>query len=63
MKQLSTKSFNWKHIQRLILPLALMILATQPVASQRSTGVYQMPTLSAGDRTWLLIKRMSQPLQ
>jgi len=40
----------------LILPLALMILATQLVASQRSLQAHQMPTLSAGDRTWLLIK-------
>jgi len=39
MKQLLNQVFNWKHIQRLILPLALMILATQ-VASQRSLQAY-----------------------
>jgi len=40
MKQLLNQVFNWKHIQRLILPLALMILATQLVASQRSLQAY-----------------------
>jgi uncharacterized protein len=55
MKQLLNQVFNWKHIQRLILPLALMILATQLVASPAiATGVYQMPTLSAGERTWVI---------
>jgi len=53
-----------KHIQRLILPLMLMILATQLVADPAiATGVYQMP-LSAGDATagkapGQLIKRKS----
>jgi uncharacterized protein len=56
MKQLLNQVFNWKkHIQRLILPLALMILATQLVASPGlATGVYQMPNLSSGDRTWVI---------
>lgn len=56
MKQLLNQIFNWKkHIQRLILPLVLMILATQLVADPAiATGVYQMPTLSAGDRTWVI---------
>lgn len=51
MKQLLNQIFNWKkHIQRLILPLMLMILATQLVADPAiATGVYQIPSLSAGD--------------
>lgn len=56
MKQLLNQVFNWrKYLQRLILPLALIILATQLVASPASaTGVYQMPKLLAGDRTWVI---------
>lgn len=56
MKQLLKQVFNWKnHIQRLILPLALMILATQLAAYPAgATGVYQMPKVSAGDRTWVV---------
>lgn len=56
MKQLLKQVFNWKnHIQRLILPLALMILATQlAVYPAGATGVYQMPKVSAGDRTWVI---------
>lgn len=56
MKQLLNQVFNWKkYLQRLILPLALIILATQLVATPASaTGVYQMPKLLAGDRTWVL---------
>ena len=56
MKQLLNQIFNWKkHIQRLILPLVLMILATQLVADPAiATGVYQMPSLSSGDRTWVI---------
>jgi uncharacterized protein len=43
---------SWrKHLQRLILPLVLM-MATQLVASPaHATGVYQMPQISAGDST------------
>ena len=56
MKQLLNQVQNLKkYLQRLILPLALMILATQLVASPASaTGVYQMPKLSAGDATWVI---------
>lgn len=55
MKQLLNQVFNWKkYLQRLILPLALMILATHLVATPASaTGVYQMPKLESGDRTWV----------
>lgn len=55
MKQLFKQVLNWKnHIQRLILPLALM-MATQLVASPaNATGVYQIPKVSAGDHTWII---------
>ncbi len=44
-----------KYIQRLILPVALMILIAQLVTfPANATGVYQMPKLSAGDRTWVI---------
>ncbi len=57
MKQLLNQVFNWKkHIQRLILPLALMILATQLIATPTAgaTGVDQMPNLNKSDRTWVI---------
>ena len=55
MKQLLTQVFNWKHIQRLLKLLAVMILATQVVVFPASaTGVYQMPNLLPGDRTWVI---------
>nr|WP_250122335.1 TPM domain-containing protein [Chroococcidiopsis sp. CCMEE 29] len=55
MKQLLNQGFNWKqHWQSLIL-LVLMILSTLLMASPaRATGVYQMPNLAAGDRTWVI---------
>lgn len=44
-----------KYIQRLILPVALMILIAQLVTfPANATGVYQMPKLSAGERTWVI---------
>jgi uncharacterized protein len=56
MKQVLDQVFNWsKHIQRLLLPLALIILATQLVATPAgATGVYQMPNLNKSDRTWVI---------
>ena len=55
MKQLLNQVFNWKKYLQRLLPLALMILATQLVASPASaTGVYQMPKLSPGDPTWVI---------
>jgi len=55
MKQLLNQGFNWKqHWQSLSL-LVLMILSTLLMASPASaTGVYQMPNLAAGDRTWVI---------
>lgn len=56
MKQLLNQILNWrKYLQRQILPLALMIVVTQIMAAPASaTGVYQMPNLSASDRTWVI---------
>jgi uncharacterized protein len=56
MKQLLNQVFNWKQYwQRYILPLVLAIITTLVIASPASaTGVYQMPQLSAGDRTWVV---------
>lgn len=56
MKQFLNQVLNWrKHLQRLMLPVALIILATQMVAfPANATGVYQLPNLSAGDHTWVI---------
>lgn len=55
MVQLFNKTFNLKNLQTLIVSILLLILATLvPVSSASATGVYQMPSLSAGDRTWLV---------
>jgi uncharacterized protein len=56
MEQLLQQIFNCKQqIVRLILPLAAFILATSLWATPASaTGVYQMPSLAAGDPTWVV---------
>lgn len=56
MRQFLNQFFSWKkYLQRLILPLLLMILVAQLwTAPAFATGVYQMPKLSAGDRTWVI---------
>lgn len=56
MTRLLNQIFIWrKYLQRLILLVTSMILATGLAASPASaTGVYQMPNLSAGDRTWII---------
>ena len=54
MKQLLTQVFNWKYIQRLILLLAVMMATHVVVFPASATGVYQMPNLLAGDRTWVI---------
>ena len=46
-----------KYLQRLMLAIALMVLTTQILASPASaTGVYEIPNLSVGDRTWVIDK-------
>lgn len=44
-----------KHIIRFILPLLISILGSSLFVSPAlATGVYQMPSLAAGDTTWVL---------
>lgn len=55
MKQLLKQVFNWKnYTQRLILPLALIMLTTLVAFPVGATGVYQMPKVSAGEHTWVI---------
>lgn len=55
MVQLFNKTFNLQNIQTLIVSLLLVIMATiLPVSSASATGVYQMPSLAAGDRTFIV---------
>lgn len=55
MKQSLNQVFNWKYLQRLILPMAVVILTNLVgVMPASATGVYQMPSLSPGDHTWVI---------
>lgn len=56
MKQLLKQVFNsTKHLQRLILPLMMLILASSLIATPAlATGVYQIPNLVAGEKTWVV---------
>ena len=56
MQKLFHKMNHWRnYYTRLILSVALMLLVTQLIAAPaNATGVYQMPSLAAGDRTWIL---------
>ncbi len=56
MKQLLNQLFNTtKHIPRLILPLVTLILAYLLCAAPAfATGVYQIPNLVSGDKTWVV---------
>lgn len=48
-------SFNWKkYLQRLILPMALLIINLLMAMPASATGVYQIPNLSTGDSTWVI---------
>lgn len=45
---------NFQYHTRILLSIAALVLATQLVmAPAHATGVYQMPSLSAGERTWV----------
>ena len=49
------KMFNLKNLQTLIVFILLPILLTiVPVSSGFATGVYQMPNLVTGDRTFVV---------
>jgi uncharacterized protein len=58
MRQLLNRLDNGqKYLQRLILPLLLFVLASGLVATPaNATGVYQMPTVRAGEPTWVIDK-------
>lgn len=58
MRQFLTQVFRRIKFQtRLIVAIALMVLATQLMAAPvNATGVYQIPNLAAGDRNWILDK-------
>ncbi len=46
-----------KYLQRLILPLLLIVLASGFVAAPaKAIGVYQMPKVTAGEPTWVIDK-------
>lgn len=58
MRKLFTKLYEGrKHLQRLILPLLLIILVSGLVAAPANAiGVYQMPKLGVGEPTWVIDK-------
>ena len=58
MRKLFTKLYEGKkHLQRLILPLLLIILVSGLVAAPASAiGVYQMPKIGVGEPTWVIDK-------
>ena len=58
MKKLFTKLYEGrKHLQRLILPLLLIILVSGLVAAPANAiGVYQMPKIGVGEPTWVIDK-------
>ncbi|ARV60854.1 beta-propeller domain-containing protein, methanol dehydrogenase [Nostocales cyanobacterium HT-58-2] len=56
MKQLLIRVYIWKkHIQRLLLSIVMVLLASLSFATSASaTGVYEIPTITSGDRTWVV---------
>jgi uncharacterized protein len=58
MRQLLHRLYSGrKYLQRLILPLLLIVLASGIVAAPaNATGVYQMPNIRAGEPTWVIDK-------
>jgi uncharacterized protein len=58
MRQLLNLPYNArKYLQRLILPLLLILLAGGLIAAPANAlGVYQMPNVRAGEPTWVIDK-------
>ena len=58
MARLLKQLFNWrKYLQPLAMAIAIALIASQiAVLPALATGVYEMPMLSAGDRTWVFDK-------
>lgn len=56
MRQLLNHLFGWRrYIQLLVLQIVLLTLVSQLVAvPAMATGVREMPTLEAGDPTWII---------
>ncbi|MBW4498643.1 MAG: TPM domain-containing protein [Scytonema hyalinum WJT4-NPBG1] len=56
MKQLLNRVYGWKkRIQRLLLPSVMVILASLLFATSASaTGVYEIPTITTGEHTWVV---------
>ncbi len=55
MTRLRKQLFNWrKYLQALAATIAIALIASQmAVLPALATGVYELPALSAGDRTWV----------
>ncbi|WP_445247812.1 photosystem II repair protein Psb32 [Microcoleus sp. OTE_8_concoct_300] len=58
MTRLRKQLFSWrKYLQPLAAAIAIALIASQmAVLPALATGVYEMPVLSAGDRTWVFDK-------
>ena len=58
MTRLLKQLFKWrKYLQPLAAAIAIALIASQmAVLPALATGVYEMPVLSAGDRTWVFDK-------
>ncbi|MEG3904293.1 TPM domain-containing protein [Microcoleus sp. B4-C5] len=58
MTRLLKQLFNWrKYLQPLAATIAIALIASQmAVLPALATGVYEIPMLSAGDRTWVFDK-------
>src|SRR4028119_482251 len=58
MTRLLKQLFSWrKYLQPLATAIAIALIASQiAVLPALATGVYEMPVLSAGDRTWVFDK-------
>jgi uncharacterized protein len=58
MTKLLKQLFSWrKYLQPLAAAIAIALIASQmAVLPALATGVYEMPVLSAGDRTWVFDK-------
>lgn len=58
MTRLLKQLFNWrKYLQPLAATIAIALIASQmAVLPALATGVYEIPVLSAGDRTWVFDK-------
>ncbi|HAT12948.1 MAG TPA: beta-propeller domain-containing protein, methanol dehydrogenase [Microcoleaceae bacterium UBA11344] len=55
MRRLGNQVFSWrKYLLPLVTTIAIALIASQmAVFPAFATGVYEMPVLSAGDRTWV----------